>query len=105
MAILTAHVPTSSGIEPTSVTPAGGGDKVPAGSKIRVENGNAGVVVFTMTTHQEFDGDLAIADRVESIPAGDVRVFLADSKYINPDDGYVDILSDVTTLTRYEVTA
>lgn len=105
MAILTAQVPTSSGVQPTVVTPAGGGDKIPVGSKIRVENGNAGVVVFTMTTHQQFDGDLAIADRVESIPAGEVRVFVADGMYRNPADGYVDVLCDVTALTTYEVTA
>lgn len=104
MAILTAQVPTSSGIQPTVVTPDAGGDKVPVGSKIRVENGNAGVMVFTMTTHQDYDGDIPIPDRTESIPAGEVRVFLAASTYANPDDGYVDILSDVTALTSYEVT-
>lgn len=105
MAILIAQVPTSSGVELTSVTPAGGGDKVPVGSKVRVENGNAGVVVFTVTTHTMFDGDIPIPDRVENVPAGEAWVFVADSRYANPTDGYVDILSDVTTLTRYEVTA
>lgn len=105
MAILTAQVPTSSGVQPTVVTPAGGGDKVPVGSKVRVENGNAGAVVFTITTHQDYDGDITIPDRIESIPAGEVRVFLADGKYRNPEDGMVDIASDVTASTTYEVTA
>lgn len=104
MAILTAQVPTSSGVLLNAVTPEVGGDKVPVGSKVRVQNESAGVVTFTMTTHAEYDGDLPIDDRVETIPDGEAHVFLADGKYRNPTDGLVDILSDTTTGVTFEVT-
>lgn len=104
MAILTAQVPTSSGVQLNAVTPEVGGDKVPVGSKVRVQNDSAGAITFTMTTHAEYDGDLPIDDRIESIPAGEAHAFLADGKYRNPADGLVDILSDTTASVTFEVT-
>lgn len=104
MAILSAQVPTSSGVVLTPITPEAGGDKVPIGSTVRVQNDSAGSISFTMTTHVEYDGDLPIDDRVESIPAGEVHAFLADGKYRNPADGLVDILSDTTADVSFEVT-
>lgn len=104
MAILTAQVPTSSGVKLTPITPESGGDKVPIGSRVRVQNDTAGAISFTMTTHVQYDGDLPIDDRVESIPAGEAHAFEAGSKYRNPTDGLVDILSDVTASVSYEVT-
>lgn len=105
MAIITPETVTSSGLEPTVRTPSVGGDKVPVGARVRITNGTAGSINFTMTTHQSVDGNLAVPDRVEAIPASEVRYFLASSIYQNPTDGYVDILSsDTTAAVDLEVT-
>lgn len=103
MAILTAQVPTSSGVQPTVITPAGGGDKVPVGSVVRVTNNNGASIDFTMTTHLEVDGSLAVADRVEAVPNTETREFEAASIYHNPVDGLVDILCSATTGVALEV--
>ncbi|MEU5156747.1 hypothetical protein [Glycomyces sp. NPDC021274] len=105
MAIITPESVSTTGLTPTVRTPSPGGDKVPVGSRIRITNGTAGSINFTMTTHQEVDGDLAVPDRVEAIPASEVRYFLASGVYRNPTDGYVDILSsDTTAAVDLEVT-
>jgi hypothetical protein len=105
MAIITPETVTTTGLEPTVRTPSVGGDKVPVGSRIRVTNGTAGSIIFTMTTHQSVDGNLVVPDRVEAIPASEVRYFLASGIYRNPADGYVDILSsDTTASVDLEVT-
>jgi hypothetical protein len=89
---------------PAVITPAVAGDKVPVGSRVRMRNNTAGAVTFTMTVHQDYDGNLTIPDRVVSVPASATRVFLADGRYRNPTDGYVDILCSATTNVELEVT-
>ena len=103
MAVLTAQVITSSGITPAVVTPAGGGDKVPVGTKVRVANNSGGSMTVTVTTHQTVDGSLAVADRVITVPDTQTRKFLAAELYRNPADGLVDILCSATTGVALEL--
>lgn len=105
MATLTAQTVTSSGTEPTVITPAAGGDKVPPGSRVRVSNGSAAEITVTLSTHKTADGDLTIPDRTITIAAAGVRNILAGGFYTNPDDGLVDIASSAQTDVAYEVTA
>jgi hypothetical protein len=97
MAILATQTVTSSGITPAVVTPAGGGDKIAVGTKVRVHNTSGGSMTVTMTTHQTVDGNLAVTDRVITVPDASVRKFQATALYRNPADGYVDILCSATT--------
>jgi len=103
MAVLTAQSVTSAGVTPAVITPAGGGDKVPVGAKVRVENNSGGSMTVTMTTHQTVDGTLAVADRVITVPDTQTRKFLAASLYRNPADGLVDILCSATTGVALEL--
>jgi hypothetical protein len=103
MAVLTPQSVTSAGITPAVVTPAGAGDKVPVGAKVRVENNSGGSMTVTVTTHQTVDGSLAVADRVITVPNTETRKFLAAELYRNPADGYVDILCSATTGVALEL--
>lgn len=103
MAVLSAQSVTSAGITPTVVTPAGGGDKVPVGAKVRVANNNGSSITVTVTTHQTVDGSLAVADRVITVPNTATRKFLASELYRNPTDGLVDILCSATTGVALEL--
>lgn len=103
MAILNTQTVTSSGITPAVVTPAGGGDKVQVGTKMRVANNNGSSITVTMTTHQLVDGDLAVTDRVLTVPNAANRYIEASALYRNPTDGYVDVLCSATTGVAIEL--
>jgi len=103
MAVLTAQVVTTAGITPAVITPAGGGDKIPVGTRVRIANNNGSSITFTVTTHQTVDGSLAVADRVITIPNTQTRKFYADEIYRNPADGLVDILCSATSGVALEL--
>lgn len=103
MATYPAESPTSSGLAPTPRTPASG-DKVPAGVVLVVENTGT-IATITITTPKTLDGDLAVGDRVVSVPATTGRRMILipnNDVYRDPADGLVT-LGTVSggTLTMY----
>lgn len=62
--------PGLSGIQPTTYAASGGGDKVPAGSRLHVLNTGSGSINCTITTPGTARGGLAIADKVIACPNG-----------------------------------
>jgi len=103
MATRTPQLVTSSGLQPTYHPASAGGDKVPPGSLLHVKNANAASRTLTLVTVAVFDADLAVADRVDTIPA----VGSGGSIFIRvPDAGYrgADNLVSLTWSTDVDVT-
>jgi len=73
-----------------------------AGIVLVVKNGNAGACTVTITTPETVDGDLAVADRVVSVPAttGETLIPLT-SRYRDPTTGRCTItFSPTSSVTR-----
>lgn len=104
MATRTAQKATSSLLAPTYHPASAGGDKVPPGSLLHVRNGGAGSTDLALVTAQVHDGDLAVADRINTVAAGGegfVRV-PRSAVYIGSDD-LVDLTWTVTTSVDFAV--
>ncbi len=102
MAILSAQVvPQIGGLAPAYVAATATGDRVPTGEGIlvHVKNGHTAAQNVTLVTPGTVEGDLAIADRTYSVPAGGERMFPVGLNY-RAADGLADLTySGVTALT------
>lgn len=74
MAVLTVTAITPTGVTPTLVAAAAGGDQVPTGNKtfLMVTNGSAGAITVTAVTTQTVSG-LGVADAAVTVAAGASR--------------------------------
>ena len=88
MAAVGAQNPGLGGIQPTTSAASGGGDTVPAGSRVHVLNTGAGSINCTITTPGTARGGLAIADKVIACPNGTGAVGL--TMFDVPPDPYGD---------------
>jgi hypothetical protein len=100
--VSTEPVPTT-GLEATANAASAGGDKVRPDSIIRVINASGADVDVTMVTPQTVDGDLAVADRVVTVPLGEARYIRATTTYRNPADGLVSLTWEATASVTFEV--
>lgn len=106
-----ANIPTQSipvtGLDPTWITPAAGGDRVAPGSIIAFRNGNAAALTVTFDIIATVDGDLAIPDRVISgIQATTGFRFLKvpnNPIYADPADGLVKMTTSVQASVTFAV--
>jgi len=103
MATLTTQQVTSSGLNPTANTAAGGGDKVRPGSILRVINGGGSSITVTLVSPETRDGDLAVADRAVTVPNGTFRLIYASDYYRNKADGLVEVTYSAVTSVTVEV--
>lgn len=103
MAILTTQTVSTSGTTATANAASAGGDRVQPGTILRAINGSAAAITVTMPTAQTVDGDLAVADRVVSVPAGAFRYVRASSIYVDSTDGLVPLQWSAVTSVTVEV--
>lgn len=105
MATYTAQKIGSTGLGATYNAASGTGDRVPPGSLLHVKNGNAAATDLTLVTPQVHDTDLAVADRVVTIPAtnGERFVRVPDNTIYRAADGLVDITWTVTATVTFAV--
>lgn len=91
----------SSGLAPTYHAAEVGGDRVPPGALLHVDNGSGGSINVTLVTPSTVDTDLAIADRVVAVPATSRRFIRVPKISAYQDvDGMVAVQwSAVTTVT------
>jgi hypothetical protein len=100
MANYAAETPTEQGLAPTARTPVNG-DTVPGGCTLYVKNTNAAILTMTITTPKSVHGDLAVGDRVVTVPATTGERFFA----VPNDDTYVDPLTGLVTIATWSVTS
>lgn len=83
------------------------GDRVPAGSLLHVKNANVSATDLTLVTPVVHDGDLAVADRVNTIAAsgGERFVRVPDNTIYRAADGLVDLTWTVTATVTFAVLA
>lgn len=105
MATYSAQKVGSTGLAATYNAAASGGDRVPPGALLHVKNANAAAVDLTLATPIVHDGDLAVADRVVSVPAstGERFVRVPDNTVYRAADGLVDITWSVVTSVTFAV--
>lgn len=105
MANLVTHAPTITGLrlDDKFVAAAGGGDTCETGKNVKllVRNGGATTPTVTIATPETVDGDLAVADRVVTIPANATLFAIpVTDRYRNPSTGRANITySSPTDLT------
>lgn len=100
MATYPAETATEQGAALTPRTPANG-DQIPGGVILYIENTNAAILTLTITTPKVAHGDLAIGDRVVTVPATTGKRWFA----VPSDDTYVDQTTGLVTLATFSVTA
>lgn len=95
---------TSSGLDPTANAATAAGDTVPADVTLRVINGDASPTTLDIVTPGVVDGDLAVADRQVTVPAGETRyVRVPRGPYRNPATGRVNLTWSNDTSITFEV--
>lgn len=104
MADLTTEAVVSTGLDATANAANAGGDTFEYGATIRVENGDATSTDVTMVTPQVEDTDLAVDDRVVTVPAGEARYMKAtDRAYLDTETGRVSLTYEKVTSLTVEV--
>lgn len=104
MADLTTETVTSTGVDATANAADAEGDTVEYGTLLRVVNGGENPVTVTLVTPGTEDGDLEIADREITVPAGEARYVKAAGRvYRNPDTGRVALEYSAVTDVTVEV--
>ena len=104
MAALTTNVTALAGLrrDDKFVAAAGGGDDCATGVgvELAVKNGSGSSITVTLATPETVDGDLAVADRTVTVPAGGEMSIPITDRYRNPSTGRCAITySAVTTVT------
>lgn len=105
MAALTVQVPSSTGLAAVyGLTQTG--DQVPAGTGVvlHARNTTGAAHTVTLVTPQLIDGDLAVADRVVSIPATTGQRFIAvPDLYRDPATGLCLLTYDVVATAGFDI--
>lgn len=107
MANYPAEFPTEQGIAMT-VRTAAASDTMPGGIILDVRNANAGICTVTITTPPFVAGDLAVADRVVSVPAstGQRSIFIPNNAtYVDPVTGLVTVGFSPNASVTYTITS
>lgn len=102
MATIAVQNIINTGLDPVFAAASAGGDKAITGpgAYLEVKNGGGSAVTVTLATPGTVDGDLAVADRTVSVPAGGSRKVALPHLYRNPSDGLAAIsYSAVTSVT------
>lgn len=101
MANYPAEVPTEQGLDYTIRT-AAASDTVPGGVVVDVRNTNASALTVTIVTPAVVQGDLAVADRVVTVPAttGKRAILIPNnSVYVDQATGLVTLQFSITGAT------
>ncbi len=104
MAALTIqNIGVLTGVAPAySAATATTGDTLPGGQGafVHVKNGSASSINVTVTTPENVDGDLAVADRVVAVAATSERMIPVAARYNDAASGVSTVTcSAVTTVT------
>lgn len=106
MAIVATQNPGTGGLTPTASPASAGGDKVSPGTRLHVHNGGAAPIDVTIATPMVVDGDLALPNRVITVPNGAFpanfrSIDLPAELYRNPSDGMVDLTWSATASVTF----
>lgn len=108
MAALTTHVATLAGLrlDDKYVAASAGGDDCDTGPgvELNVKNGDAAAHTVTIATPGQIDGDLDIADRTVSVPAGAEFAIPVTHRYRDRATGRATITYDAVTSVQVAVT-